>query len=270
MKATVKRKDHCAVITFEGDTSGLIPGPFPEVLEALNDGALEIVLNFANVTFINPNGIKSLKESLEAVKKRNATLGIAEPRPNVRRTLKMSGLVPEIPIYYSEREAIVNLDHIDYREDAIKEHTDRILIIQQDLSIAGHLREALKKHPQKPHYRMIPVRNLARAMDILNEDRVDCILIECGFSLVKISDFIEKVETDSRLPKIPIVVICTDDKLPDSELLIKNGAHEILRFPFNPIETVVRIQTVISHMKDHKPFIPPAKVVQPRGYMGKN
>ena len=101
---------------------------------------------------------------------------------------------------------------------------------------------------------------------MLSEERIDLIIIDGGFPLYHVTNFIELVETDKDLPSIPILVVASDDKLAEAELMIRNGAHEILRYPFNPIEAVVRIQTLISHLKDHRPYIPKGEVVHPRGF----
>jgi len=266
MDSKIIKKEHYWVITYEGDTSGLMPGPLPEILEALNSGAHEIILNLSGLRYLSPNGIKALKESLDIAKKREVNIGVAAPPPHVRRALKLAGLVPDIPIFYSEREAITGLELIDYQSTARKDLTDRLLVMQKNLPIAGHLRDALRMHPTKPHFRMIPCRDVKRGLQVLLEERVDCIVVDASFALYQITGFIEKVETDQRLPSIPILVVATDDKLEEAELLIRNGADEILRFPFKPVETVVRLQTLISHMKDHRPYHPPEKVVQPRGW----
>jgi anti-anti-sigma factor len=266
MQAKVKKKDHYWVISYEGDTTGLMPGPLPEVIDALRSGAHEIILNLSDLRFLNPNGVKALKESLDAARQREVNLGIASPQPQVRRALKLGGLVPLIPIYYSENEAIANLDLIDYQTSATRDATDRLLICQKKIPIAGSLREAFKKHPTKPRFRLKPIRDLDAAMEVLFEERIDCILIDSSFPLFQVTKFIETVGTDDRLPSIPILIVAQDRDLGNAELIIRNGADEVLRFPFHPVEVVVRLQTLISHLKDHRPFQPPSKVVQPRGW----
>jgi anti-anti-sigma factor len=267
MRAKVTRKDNLAIVSYEGDTIGLMPGPLPEVLSALQQGGVqEVILDLSKLKFLNPNGIKAIRESYEAAKKHEASFGIASPQPGVRRALKLSGIGQDVPIYYNEREAVANLDLVTYQETAKAELTDRLLICQKDLPIAGALRAALKKHPLKPQFRMIPVRDLKHAMRVLLEEKIDCILIESTFPLYQVSSFIEQVETDERIPSIPIVVVSTDEHLDEADLIIRNGAQDILRYPFQTIEVMVRLQTMISHLKDHRPFTPPAKIVQPRGW----
>jgi len=266
MESKITKKERYWIIAYSGDTGDLMPGPLPEVLDALNHGALAILLDLENLKYINPNGIKALKDSLEIVRGRQANMGITHPQPQVRRALKLGGLVPGVPVYYDVQEALANLDLVNYQDLANVDLTDRLLICQKKLPIAGKLREAFRKHPQKPHFRMIPCRDMTQAFDTLFEERVDLIIIESGYPLYHVTNFIEKAETDKRLPSIPILVVAPDEKLAEAELMIRNGAHEILRYPFSPIEAVIRIQTLISHLKDHRPFIPPKKVVQPRGF----
>jgi len=266
MQAKVKRRDDSWIISYEGDTTGLMPGPLPEVLDVLRSGAHEIILNLTALKYLNPNGIKAINESVEAARAREANIGIACPQPQVRRALKLSGLAPKIPIFFSENDAIAHLGLVDYQTTAAQESTDRLLICQKSLPLAGALRQALKEHPLKPHFRMIPCRDMDRAMKTLLEERVDCIVIESTFPMYQVTSFIEKAETDKRLPAIPILVVATDGTLAEAELMIRSGAHEILRYPFRPVEVVVRLQTLISHLKDHRPYHPPEKVVQPRGW----
>jgi len=266
MQAKVTRREHYAIVSYVGDTIGLIPGPLPEVLGVLKTGAQEVILDLSGLRFLNPNGIKAIRESIEIVKKHEASMGISAPPPAVRRAIKMSGLGEEIPIYFSEREAISSLELVDYEAVARNEMSDRLLICQKDLPLAGSLRQALKHHPLKPHYRMIPVRDLKRAFQTLLEEKIDCIIIESSLPLFQVTGFIEKVETDEGIPAIPILVVATDDHLDEADLMIRNGAHDILRYPFQPIEAAVRLQTLISHLKDHRPFVPAERVVQPRGW----
>ncbi|MFH1675698.1 MAG: STAS domain-containing protein [bacterium] len=235
-------------------------------MQALQSGAHEILLDFSRLSFLNPNGVKALRESLELAKQHEANLGISSPQPQVRRALKLSGIAPQIPIYFNEMEAIMKLDLIDYQETAVAESTDCLLICQKEIPIARSLRNSLKEMSSKTHYRMVPVRELKRAFQTLLEEKIDCIMIDSSFPLFQVTQFIEQVATDTRLPRIPILVVTSDEKLDEADLIVRNGANEILRYPFKGIEVSIRLQTLISHMKDHRPFHPPDKVVQPRGW----
>lgn len=267
MEAKLTRKGHYAIIYYEGDTVGLMPGPLPEVLEAMQqDGVQEVLLVLSGLRFLSPAGVKAIRESYEKAKSREVNMGIAAPPPTVRKMLKLSGLAQDVPIYYSQEEALTKLDLIDYETSARAEMTDRLLICQKDLPIAGELRKAFKAHHLKPQYRLVPVRDLKRAFEILLEEKIDCILVDAKLPVFQLSSFIEQVETDERLPRIPVLVVATDDQMEAADLLIRNGAQEIIRYPFQPVEVVVRLQTLICHVKDNRPYVPPRQVSQPRGW----
>jgi anti-anti-sigma factor len=264
MQGTITQKNQNTVIYYEGDAVGLFPGPFPEMLTALQGGARQVIFDFSKLHYMNSTGIMSLKESLKASKKFEASLAIVAPTAAVRRALKFSGLTQEIPIFYGTLEAAFKMDFIDSAQTAITDEVDRLLICHKELPIAGALRQALKQHPLKPQYRMVPVRDLKQASKILLEKKVDCILLESSFPLYQVTDFIDRVITDDRIPDMPILIVTTDDHLVEMDLMIRNGAHDILRYPFHPVEAAIRLQTLISYLKDHRPFILPEKVVQPR------
>lgn len=266
MRGKISRRKDNAVISYEGDTVGLFPGPFPEMLSVLQGGARQVIFDFGKLRYMNSSGIESLKESLKASKTFQASLAIVAPTASVRRILKLSGLAQEIPIYFSELEAVSGGEYVDSARTAITEEVDRLLICHKDLPIAGALRRTLKDHPLKPQYRMVPLKDLKKAADILLEEKVDCILLESSLSLVQAGNFIEHVLTDDRIPDIPILIVTTDERLLDAERMVRSGAHDLIRYPLAPIEVVIRLQTLISYFKDHRPFIPPEKVVQPRGW----
>lgn len=261
MHIGINRKGLCCIISYEGDTNELTPGPFPEVLKALQSGDQKIILDFKKLGFLNPNGVKALKESADIIKSGEARLGISEPNPHVRQIIKLNGISDDIPIYYNEKEAMRWISVLDYTPSMIKNVTvDSLLILQKDLPIARELRKSMKEQPSHFQARLMPCRDFESAHEVLMEERIDCILVDCGFSLLKITDFIERVSSDRRLPDIPFLVVTTDEQLMGAYRIVRNGAHEIIRFPFKDIEVMVRLQNLICHVKDHRPYQVPKNI----------
>jgi anti-anti-sigma factor len=253
MQSKISIKDHYWIISYEGDMTELLPGPLPEIMQALKKGVHEIVLDLTNLRYLSQLGIKAIRESYTVANEREANIGVVNPQPQVRCALKLSGLFPSLPIYENRAEAISKLDLVDYEKSAVKDLTDRLLIIQKDKPLAGELRDAIKKHSIKQNYRMFPCRDIERAGEILHEERIDCILIDCNFPLYQLTNLIEKVHTDERLQSTPVLIITSNDKLDQAEMLVRNGAQEILRYPFQPVEVVIRLQTMICYLKEHHP-----------------
>jgi anti-anti-sigma factor len=258
MDTKIVNKGKCCIISCIGDTSDFEPGPWPEILKALQKGEQQIILDFKELTFLNSTGINALKESAGMVKSGNARIGISEPNPQVRQIIMMNGVCPDIPVYYNEKEAMKWLDMHDYKPAMVKNisaHT--LLICQKNIPLAGLLRKALKDGPARGHFRMIPCRDLDSAIGTIMKERVDCIIIEAGFSLIKVTDFIEKASTDRRLPAIPILVVTNDELLMSAYSMVRNGAHEILRYPFREIEVLIRLQNLICYVKEYMPLEAP-------------
>jgi anti-sigma B factor antagonist len=261
MQIGINKKGACCIISYEGDTKDLTPGPFPAVLKALQSGDQKIILDFKNLGFLNPTAVKALKESADIIKGGEARIGISEPNPHVRQIIKLNGLSADFPIYYNEKEAMKWISMLDYSHTMAKNVTaDHLLILQKDLPIARELRKSMNGQPLHLQARLIPCRDFESAHEVLMEERIDCILLDCGFSFIKVTEFIEKVGSDRRLPDIPFLVVTPDEQLMDAYRIVRNGAHEIIRFPFKDIEIMVRLQNLICHVKDHRPFHAPHSI----------
>lgn len=265
MNSKTARIDHYWVISYEGDTTGLMPGPLPEVLNALQQGAIALILDLSKLASINRSGVKCILESIEASKKYNANVGIVSPPPEVRRILKLNGLDSNTPIYTSQSDAVQHLDLINYQDDARVQNTDTLLICKRDLHIGRHLRESMIRHPMKPHYRIIMSRDLEDAYKTLRKEKVDCVIVDSSMPMVQFEKFIENIQADRKLPSIPILVVSSEKNMPSADLMVRHGAHDLIKFPFSSSEIYIRLQMLISHLKDHRPFFPPDNLDKPFG-----
>jgi CheY-like chemotaxis protein len=211
-------------------------------------------------------GIKSLQDTRELVVSKGAHIGIANPRPSVRRALKLNGLSRDVPIYFNIAEAVSKLDLLDYNAESWQDNADMLLILQKDLPIAGDLRHAISQHSFNPGFRMKPVRNSEEAFDVLLSEIVDCILIDSTLRVYQVANFIEKLHDTDGIPAIPVLIVTKDDRIEEAESMVRHGALEILRLPFHAPEVVVRLGNAVSHFKDHRPYFPPKSIPHPRGW----
>jgi len=265
MRVSTSRKDHYWILVCEGDTVGVLPGPLFDVQKALIEGARDIILDFESMRFLDSSGAKAFEDTYRLVREGGGRLGIVAPPPDVRVVLKLSKTLRDIPVYHSMEEAVSKLDLIDYQSDAGQENIETLVVWQKELPVAGELRRIFKTHPLNPRFHMRPVREPAEVTDTLLAEKVDCVLIDATCRMFQVANLIESVLTDSSMPRVPILVVSADEDLEEAELMIRHGAHELLRFPFKSSEALVRIQNVISRFKDHSPYFPPAAVAHPRG-----
>lgn len=87
----------------------------------LRDGLLRVitdeehrglVVNLASVTFMDSTGVGVLVGVWRRVQAGRSALAVAEPSPQVRRTLDTAGLDKILPVYDSEQEALQALRQV--------------------------------------------------------------------------------------------------------------------------------------------------------------
>jgi PleD family two-component response regulator len=255
MQAKLMKKGHYAIIAYKGNITDVSPGPLPEVTKIIRDGFRDIIINLSGVGYLNPSATRAIHDSLEYGKTHNVSISLAEPKPAVRRKLKLNSPNHEIRMYESEKEAMDGMDMTTCQGEMKKGNPEKILIWQKNMQIAASLRASLKEHPMHPVYHLLPVRELESALKILKEECVHCILIDAGFALSTVINFIEKLETDDSVEMTPIIIIANEDQFNAADVMVRNGADDILRYPLKSIETAIRIQTMISLYKYGLPFI---------------
>ncbi len=264
MRVRISRHNRYWVLTCSGTTAGLLPGPVPEVISAVKGGAEHLVLNLAELKYINPIGVKAIIDSIDFAKKYGANLAIAEPNSYVRRILRLNWQGAKTPFYRTQLEAMARMvDKIDIITSSTDLY-DKLLIAQYELKIALEIRNACASHPQKPKFRLKPVRDLSEALSSIRTEKVDCVLVDSGFRLYQVAGFLEDYQQE-ELPEIPIVVISPDRDLNIADRMVRHGATDVLRYPFHPSEVVIRLQSLISQYKWKNEFVPPEKIINPFG-----
>jgi len=257
MKVNLDRRDHYWILECEGFMINLPPGPINEVTHALVQGARDIIIDLSKVTFIGPEGVKALEESQRTADRHASHIGIAGPGSSVRRILHLNGVGQQIPVFYNLDEAVRRLDLIDYQPENRPDDVYNLLIWHNEIPIAGHLRKVFRDYKGSFQFRVFPVRDSDDAIHSLLSERIECILVDASIQMFRISGFIEKLRMDDTIPEIPIIVIASEDRMGEADLMVRHGVYDIIRFPVNPVEAAVRLQTTVSFMKDHRPYFPP-------------
>ena len=91
---------------------GFIYGPrdrtlLPRLIEQLlNEGNKKILLNLSDVDYIDSNGLGELVQSLKTSKRFGASLRLLKPQDRVRKTLRLTNLLPMFNLYETEADAL--------------------------------------------------------------------------------------------------------------------------------------------------------------------
>ena len=107
-----------------------------------------------------------------------------------------------------------------------------ILIVEDNIDIHNLIREVLEKE----HYRVLSSYTGTEAMRIIENERIDLILLDLMLPEINGEEIVKKVKD------IPIIVISAKISTEDKVNVLLNGANDYLTKPFNVEELLARIQ----------------------------
>ena len=107
-----------------------------------------------------------------------------------------------------------------------------ILIVEDNIDIHNLIREVLEKE----HYRVLSSYTGTEAMRIIENKRIDLILLDLMLPEINGEEIVKKVKDT------PIIVISAKISTEDKVNVLLNGANDYLTKPFNVEELLARIQ----------------------------
>jgi anti-sigma B factor antagonist len=108
MNIETRKKGDVVIVDFQGRLAvGVGEEMLPRLIEGLlNDGTRKILLNLSEMDYIDSNGLGELVQSLKTSKRFGASLRLLKPQDRVKKTLRLTNLLPMFSVYDSEAEAI--------------------------------------------------------------------------------------------------------------------------------------------------------------------
>jgi anti-sigma B factor antagonist len=107
IEAAVRRRDGAAVIDLRGEIDGLAEGELESAYaEAAADGAAPILLNFAQVDYINSTGIALIVALLARARKEGRTLMCSGLSDHYRQIFEITRLADFMQLYPDEETAV--------------------------------------------------------------------------------------------------------------------------------------------------------------------
>jgi len=108
MNIETRKKGDVVIVDFQGR---LAVGVGEEMLsrlieQLLDEGSRKILLNLSEMDYIDSNGLGELVQSLKTSKRFGASLRLLKPQDRVKKTLRLTNLLPMFSVYDSESEAI--------------------------------------------------------------------------------------------------------------------------------------------------------------------
>ena len=107
MEITVNEYKRVTVVTVSGRVDSVTYGEFESALQAeLEQGRVNIVLDFSGVEFISSAGLRVLVNARKLVKNAGGRIAFAQPSPQVTETLEIAGLEVLFESYPDRETAI--------------------------------------------------------------------------------------------------------------------------------------------------------------------
>ena len=108
MNIETRKKGDVVIVDFQGRLAvGVGEEMLPRLIEQiLNEGTRKILLNLSEMDYIDSNGLGELVQSLKPSKRFGASLRLLKPQDRVKKTLRLTNLLPMFSVYDSESDAI--------------------------------------------------------------------------------------------------------------------------------------------------------------------
>ncbi len=108
MNIETRSKGDVVIVDFQGRLAvGVGEEVLPRLIEQLlKEGHRKILLNLSDMDYIDSNGLGELVQSLKTSKRLGASLRLLKPQDRVRKTLRLTNLLPMFSVYESESEAL--------------------------------------------------------------------------------------------------------------------------------------------------------------------
>jgi len=112
MNIETRKQGDVVIVDFEGRLAvGVGDDLLPRLIEQLlNEGNRKILLNLSEMDYIDSNGLGELVQSLKVSGRHGASLRLLKPQDRVKKTLKLTNLLPMFSVYDTEADALKAFD----------------------------------------------------------------------------------------------------------------------------------------------------------------
>jgi anti-sigma B factor antagonist len=109
LRVDVDPRDDHVLVTAAGEIdAGTAPEVWSAVSGVLAEGHGHVLLDFADVTFIDSSGLGMLVKSHRQAEAVNATFAVVHPSPQTRKLIRVLGLDQLLSLYDSPEQALAD------------------------------------------------------------------------------------------------------------------------------------------------------------------
>jgi anti-sigma B factor antagonist len=108
MDIDVRKTDDVVIVDFHGRLAvGVSDEIFPPLIDRLlGEGNKKLLLNLSDVDYIDSNGLGQLVQAMKNANRHGATMRLLSPQDRVKKTLRLTNLLPMFQTHESEPDAL--------------------------------------------------------------------------------------------------------------------------------------------------------------------
>ncbi len=248
LEAKVECIRDTARIFYNGDTVDIGEGSLVEVEDLLKRGVTKLLINLEGMHYLNSAGISSFLATHKLANENNAKFALYNLHPNVEKVIRMTRMENLLPCFDSECEAARYVGAIP--GDSSNTRRDTIVVIQDTIDICASLNNVFEEFKQLLMYKIIKINDFESAVnEIMDLKETGLIILDVNHTPTSIMGFLEKFKTNDSLSHIPILIATPEDFISNAHFMIRNGADDMLRYPFNKYEAASRIRFALYHQR---------------------
>lgn len=267
LQATFRPEQDVLLVNLAGTATEALQSPVPEVMRYVERNPRGIVLNMRGIHYINSAGLSAIIATFREAHRRGVSLAFCELQPQVLKVFKLARVEIFIPTFDTEAQGLkfFGIGHGKLEGGTLPLPRENILVVEQDLEIADHLRDVLTKLHDAPNYKITPVTDHHEAITWMRTKRFHVLVLDVTAPRPVLEHLIMHCRTSGESKTIPILVAAPEPRFGDADYLVRYGADEMLRFPFNPYEASTRLRSVISAAKALESRLPADGVLRVAG-----
>jgi anti-anti-sigma factor len=239
---------HYAIIDFIGDADVNSMRSIQDSIErTFKNKERRIICNMSEVKHINSSGVNGFLLGTKTVLNGSGDIVFCAMLPRIERVFKLGRLDTYLKFFSTLTEAehyFKSFGKIDTSQE------ENILIIEKkNTYIKTHIMKIAERWMDISPIKAYMAKSTDQALRFLKNKRFALSLMDSTLSFGEGKEFIDKVLSADGQLNLPILVVMTEDTQENAAYFLRAGAHDVISFPFNPIEVESRLRLLIAMSK---------------------
>ena len=237
-----------AIIDFIGDADVNSMRSIQEQIErTFQNKERRIICNMSELKHINSSGVNGFLLGAKTVINRGGEIVFSAMQPHVERVFKLGRLDKYLKLFSNLSEAEQYFKSFGKIDTSTEENV--LILEKKNAYIKSHITNIAGKCMQISPIKSYMAKSIEQAFRFLKNKEFSLVMIDSTFSFGEGKEFIDKLLSADGQSNLPILVVMTEDTVENAAYFIKAGAHDVISFPFKPIEVESRLRLLMALRK---------------------